>query len=77
MPEDKERLLGIIDAYLNLPDEDRLMFQLVRRGGALITLAEFQRPGVKSRLTAAKRQIEQEVPGGIPEYIREMKRRYI
>ncbi|MEW6112019.1 MAG: radical SAM protein [Thermodesulfobacteriota bacterium] len=77
LPEEKERLLGIIDAYLNLPDEDRLMFQLGRRGGAFITLAEFQRPGVKSRLTAAKQQIEQEVPGGIPEYIREMKRRYI
>jgi len=30
-PEDKERLLGIIDEYLNMSDADRLNFQLGRR----------------------------------------------
>jgi radical SAM superfamily enzyme YgiQ (UPF0313 family) len=77
LPEDKEYMLGIIDSYLNMPDEERLMFQLARRGGGLTSLADFQQPGVKARLREAKKRIEQEVPGGIPEYIREIKRQFV
>jgi hypothetical protein len=77
LPEDKERLLGIIDTFLSLPQEERLMFQLGRRGGALTYLAELESPGVKHKLRQAKEQIDRDVPGGIPEYIREMKRRFV
>ncbi len=77
LPDDKERLLNIIDSYLNMPDEERLMFQLARRGGALTNLAEFHQPAVKARLREAKRRIEQEVLGGIPEYIQEIKRQFV
>lgn len=33
LPEDRERLLGIIDDYLALPEDDRLVFRLGRRKG--------------------------------------------
>jgi radical SAM superfamily enzyme YgiQ (UPF0313 family) len=77
LPQDKERILGIIDKYLNLPDEERLLFQLGRRGGALRSLDDFNHPVMKARLNEAKRQIEKELPGGVPEYIRTMKRRFV
>jgi biotin synthase-like enzyme len=77
LPKDKERILGIIDKYLCLPDEDRLLFQLGRRGGALRNLDDLSDPVLKARLHDAKRQIDKEVPGGVPEYILAMKRRFV
>jgi radical SAM superfamily enzyme YgiQ (UPF0313 family) len=33
LPEDKEKLLGIIDRYFALPDDDRIIYRLGRRKG--------------------------------------------
>lgn len=33
LPDEKEKILGIIDRYLAMPDEDRLVFRLGRRKG--------------------------------------------
>jgi hypothetical protein len=33
LPDDRDRMLGIIDRYLALPDEDRMIFRLGRRRG--------------------------------------------
>ena len=77
LPGDKERMLGIIDGYLNLPDNERLLFQLGRRGGAIRSLSELQNPSVKTRLEEARRQVEQQVSGGIPVYLEAVKRQYV
>lgn len=77
LPEDKDRILGIIDRYLNLPDEDRLLFQLGRRGGALRSLDDLKHPVMNARLQDAKRQIDKELPGGVPEYLQAIKRRFV
>jgi histone acetyltransferase (RNA polymerase elongator complex component) len=77
LPGDKPRLLEIIDRYLALPDDERLLFQLGRRGGALRSLDELQHPAVRNRLEEAKRQIENEMPGGVPEYIQAMKKQFV
>ena len=77
LPQDKERILAIIDEYLGLPEEDRLLFQLGRRGGALRNLSDLGNPVIKARLTEAKRQIDKELPGGVHEYIQTMKRRFV
>ena len=76
-PQDKQRLLQLIDEYLNLPDEERLLFQLGRRGGAIRSLSELNQPAVRMRLEQAKRQIEQEVSGGVPTYIQALKKRFV
>jgi hypothetical protein len=77
LPEDKAAMLGLIDRYLNLPEEDRLLFQLGRRGGALRSLDEMNHPVTAMRLREAKNQIDREIEGGIPAYIAEMKRRFV
>lgn len=33
-PDDKQKILSVIERYLNLPDEDRLIYRLGRRSGA-------------------------------------------
>ncbi|MEW6138615.1 MAG: radical SAM protein [Thermodesulfobacteriota bacterium] len=77
LPEDKERMIDVIDEYLNLSEEDRLLFQLGRRGGALRGLRDFRQQGVRARLQAARNQIESEVAGGLPEYLQAVKMRFV
>ena len=77
LPEEKEKILAVIDQYLKLPDEERLMYQLGRRGGAFRSVNDLYRPGVLSRLEAAKREIEKDMPGGIPDYIQAIKKRFV
>ncbi len=78
LPGDKERILGIIDRYLNLSDDDRLIFQLGRRGGFVRYLDDLlMNPAVKLRLQEAKRQIEKDLPGGVPAYLQAVKQQYL
>lgn len=77
LPQDKDRMLAAIDRYLSMSDDDRLLFQLGRRGGALRSLTDLDQPEVLARLREAKRQIEKEMPGGIPEYMEAVKRRFV
>jgi hypothetical protein len=77
LPQDKDRMLAAIDRYLSMPDDDRLLFQLGRRGGALRIVTDLDQPEVLARLREAKRQIEKEMPGGIPEYMEAVKRRFV
>ena len=42
LPEDKDRLIGLIDRYLSMPDEDRMIFRLGRRQGLYRRLDDLQ-----------------------------------
>jgi hypothetical protein len=44
LPEDKTALLAVIDRYLALPAEEKLLFRLGRRGGALRSLDDLADP---------------------------------
>ncbi len=77
LPQDREHMLGVIDRYLNLADDERLLFQLGRRGGSIRRVDDLQSPAVKSRLEEAGRHIEQQVPGGIEAYLKAIKKHYI
>jgi radical SAM superfamily enzyme YgiQ (UPF0313 family) len=77
LPDDKERILDVIDRYLALPEEDRLLFQLGRRGGGLRSLDDMKNPAVRSNLEEARKQIEAQMAGGIPEYLDAVKKRFI
>jgi hypothetical protein len=77
LPEDKPRILATIDEYLNLPDEERVLFQLGRRGGAIRDMNDFSDPEIRQRLESARRQIVAETSGGVSEYIQAMKKRFV
>lgn len=42
LPEDKERLLGIIDTFLSLPEEEQIIFRLGRRLGVMGALSDLR-----------------------------------
>ncbi len=77
LPEDKRRILDIIDRYLSLPEEERLLFQLGRRGGAIRYLDDLDEPVMRARLKEAMRQIDGEVSGGVLSYIQAIKQRFV
>ncbi|MEJ2716211.1 MAG: radical SAM protein [Deltaproteobacteria bacterium] len=78
LPQDKQHMLDVIDRYLNLPEDERLLFQLGRRAGAIRYLDDLNNPAVKARLLEARRDIEAQIPGGgVPEYINALKRRFV
>ncbi len=77
LPEDKEQMLRVIDSYLSLPDEERLLFRLGRRGGALRSVIEIKNPYIKAQLERAKRELESQEGKNIEEIITEMATQYI
>lgn len=77
LPEDKNKILSTIDRYLNMSNDDRLLFQLGRRGGAIRDLEEMDDPVMRSKLLSAKLHIENELAGGVPEYIQAIKKHFV
>ena len=76
-PQDKQHMLDVIDEYLGLPELDRLLYRLGRRGGALRSPREIQNPNVRSKLERAKQELEQEQGKELEDIITEMGNQYI
>lgn len=77
LPQDKERMLGIIDRYLDLPDDERMLYRLGRRGGAVRSLDDLQNPALRSRLEQARRSLEADTGSNIEQLITELGDQYI
>ena len=52
-PAGKEAMLALIDRYLAMPAEEKLLFRLGRRGGALRSLDDLADPLMRQRLQSA------------------------
>jgi histone acetyltransferase (RNA polymerase elongator complex component) len=76
-PDDKEQMLAVIDKYLSLSPEDRLLYRLGRRGGAVQGLADLENPALMKRLEAARRELEAETGGDLESIITELGDQYI
>ena len=64
-------MLAVIDRYLALPKEEKLLFRLGRRGGALRSLDELDDPVMRQRLQAAMRHLWSETGGDVEKIITE------
>lgn len=77
LPEDKDAMLAVIDRYLVLSPEDKLLFRLGRRGGGMRSLDELDDPGMKQRLQTAARDLGAETGGDLEKIITELGDQYI
>lgn len=79
LPEDKQEMLNVISRYQGLPDSDRLVYRLGRRGGAYRSTDDLKRDPIT--YGKIKRLIEDlRSKGGekaVENYIREMVDQYI
>jgi hypothetical protein len=76
-PDDKEPMLTVIDRYLSLPEQDRLLYRLGRRGGAIQGLADVENPALRRRLEAARRELEAETGMDLENVITDLGDQYI
>jgi radical SAM superfamily enzyme len=63
LPEEKERLLSVIDRYFALSETDRLIFRLGRRRGIYRSLDDLSDRGTYLQLKRAVERYELEEPG--------------
>lgn len=77
LPEDKDAMLAVIDRYLALPLEEKLLFRLGRRGGALRTLDDLNDPSMRQRLEFGMRDLVSQVDGDLEKLITELGDQYI
>ncbi len=77
LPEDKPALLAVIDRFLSLPQEERLLFQLGRRLGLFRKLSDREDPGLRARADHLKARILSQFGGDLEQAIRTLAERYI
>ena len=63
LPEEKEKMLGIIDRYFALSETDRLVFRLGRRRGIYRALGDLSDLGTYRQLKQAVERSQREEPG--------------
>jgi len=77
LPEDRSAMLAAMDRYLEMPDEERLLFRLGRRGGALRSLDDLNDPLLRQRLQLAMKELVSETSGDVEKLITELADQYI
>lgn len=76
LPDDREKFLSIIQRYLDMPDEERLNFQLGRRMGLYQALDDMTEEGRHQRVAESISRIR-ERGDDVEEVIRRLKDRFI
>jgi hypothetical protein len=76
-PDDKERMLQIIDAFLALPVEEKLNFRLGKRAGIYQTMEDMSEPLLHSQVTELIARLEQQAPGGVEGSIARIKETFL
>jgi hypothetical protein len=76
-PDEKQAMLAAMDRYLSLPDRERLLYRIGRRGGALHSPGDLDNRVVRARLERALNDLEAEAGGDVEGIITELGDRYI
>ncbi len=79
LPDEKEKMLAVVQAYQDLSDSDRLIYRAGRRGGAYRSIDDLKRdPATYQKIKNLIETVTQEEgPQGIEKMISEMVDRYI
>jgi histone acetyltransferase (RNA polymerase elongator complex component) len=79
LPEDKEKMLAVIQSYQDLPETDRLIYRAGRRGGVYRSTDDLKRdPATYQKIKSLIQTVEQkEGLQGVEKMITEMVDRYI
>jgi radical SAM superfamily enzyme len=77
LPEEKEKMLNLIDRYLSLSRGEKDNFRLGRRAGIYQSLEDLSRSELRAKVESALRQIESERPGGLDEALSDIMESFI
>jgi radical SAM superfamily enzyme YgiQ (UPF0313 family) len=77
LPEDKNKMLSLIDRYLALPVEERIIFRLGRRAGIYRSMEDLSNSDLRDQVEKALRRVELERPGGIEKVLSDLMESFI
>ena len=79
LPEDKEKMLGVIDRYQNLSEWERLIYRVGRRGGTYSSIDDLNNdPDTRKKIESLVQQIDKEQgKEGVEKFISDMVDQYI
>ncbi|MEJ5357963.1 MAG: radical SAM protein [Desulfobacterales bacterium] len=79
LPEDRERMLGVIRDYQALPEEERLVFRVGRRGGAFRSLSDLEHdPATARKIRNLIDELRsREGDGGVERFVTELVDQYL
>ncbi len=77
LPQDKGKMLAVIDRYLELGRDERVLYRLGRRGGAIHSLDDFNDSSLRNRLERARLDLEARNDTDIESLITELGDQYI
>jgi radical SAM superfamily enzyme YgiQ (UPF0313 family) len=77
LPEDKEKMLKAIDAFLALPPEEKLNFRLGKRAGIYQFMADMSDPVLHRQVAELMAKVEAQTPGGVEEAIFRIKETFL
>ena len=77
LPGDKPKMIAAVDRYLALPAQEKLLFRLARRGGAVRSLDDLNDPSLRARLERAMVQLRADAGGDLEKVITELGDQYI
>lgn len=77
LPQDKGRMLAGLDAYLQLPAEERLIYRFGRRGGAYRSVRDMKDLVLKRKIEKAIEEVRTTHPEGIEPFLEELVNQYI
>jgi hypothetical protein len=78
-PDDKDKMLAVVQSYQDLSETDRLIYRAGRRGGAYRSVEDLKRdPAAYQKIKALIQEVEEaEGPDGVEHMISGMADRYI
>jgi hypothetical protein len=77
LPDDKEKMLSAADRYLDLPEEERMIYKVGRWGGAYRRVDDLRDPELKRKIQEVIHQWNLETPRQLDEIIKEIADQYI
>jgi radical SAM superfamily enzyme YgiQ (UPF0313 family) len=77
LPDDREKILSVIDRYLSLPEPERLLFMLARRAGIVRGVEDISDPNVRMRAERMRDRLAVKGPDDAAAKIRELMDGYI
>jgi radical SAM superfamily enzyme YgiQ (UPF0313 family) len=77
LPEEKGKMLALIDRYLALSSEEKANFRLGRRAGVYRSVDDLSNPELNGQVGKARRRIESEHPGGFEKVLSDLMESFI
>ena len=77
LPDDKEMMLSVADRYLDLEEEERIIYKVGRWGGAYRSIDDLRDPEIRGKIEQVIHQWNLKTPGQLDEIIKEIADQYI